>query len=305
MIKPMYPILSLQQLPIDADLSRRLARHLAYYHLAVPIAQDEDHITIAMAYPENTTVVQVLAAVLESTVIPVRSDPREIKALLDHLWTDHSDQDPATLIFWGDPAAIPAARRYADALRLTLEDRRADPLDTVISQPVKWIAIAQPTPPIEAIVRSKASILSLGRESNSPPKQILQVLRGHIPDRQVLDRVAPIAHAYHAEVTLLAIATPSRLEGGQLSSDFVQLLASDHPRSVQIREYGQLLASMQIHGRRKLKQGPLDALIVSEIREGDYDLIAIAAEAYGDFVAQILGQVATSKADFLIVKPSQ
>ncbi|MCU0498207.1 MAG: universal stress protein [Anaerolineae bacterium] len=300
----MYPILSLQQLPLDPDLSRRLARHLAYYHLALPIAQDEDHITVAMAHPENGTVVQVLAAVLESTVIPVRSDPREIKAALDQLWADHGDHPSASLIFWGESDAISNAHRYATALGLTLEDRHADRLETVIAQPAKLIAIAQQTPPIEAIVRSKVSILALGCESKTVPQRILQVLRGHIPDRQVLDRVAPIAHAYDAEVTLLAIASPPRLEGRQLSSDFVQLLASDHPRSAQIREYGQLLASMQIRGRRKIKQGPLDTLIVDEIHQGGYDLIAIAAEAYGDFVAQILGRV-TAKADFLIIKPSE
>jgi hypothetical protein len=55
----MYPLLALADISIDPELARRLPRRLAYYHLALPIAQDEDDITLAMAYPENRRVVDV------------------------------------------------------------------------------------------------------------------------------------------------------------------------------------------------------------------------------------------------------
>jgi hypothetical protein len=46
-----------------------------------------------------------------------------------------------------------------------------------------------------------------------------------------------------------------------------------------------------VRGYLKLRQGSPDRQIADEVAEGVYDLIAIAAEAHGDFVQQVLAEV--------------
>ena len=57
-----------------------------------------------------------------------------------------------------------------------------------------------------------------------------------------------------------------------------------------------------------IDMGPLEAQIADEVAGGDYDLIAIAAEAHGDFVQQVLQEIEdrTLHADrpILVIKPS-
>src|SRR5829696_4660784 len=82
----MYPFLSLADVHLDSDIAQRLPRRLAYYHLALPIAQDADGITVAMAHPEYPKVIFVLEAALGARVIPVRSFAETIRQRLDDVW---------------------------------------------------------------------------------------------------------------------------------------------------------------------------------------------------------------------------
>jgi hypothetical protein len=61
-------------------------------------------------------------------------------------------------------------------------------------------------------------------------------------------------------------------------------------------------------GFLKLRQGVLETQIADEIAGSEYDLIAIAAEARGDFVRQVLQEIEarTLHADrpILVIKPA-
>jgi hypothetical protein len=68
-------------------------------------------------------------------------------------------------------------------------------------------------------------------------------------------------------------------------------------------EYGRTLASMNLTGKLKIKQGTLEDVIVNEVTGNHYDLVAIAAEAYGDYVYRILQHLGDNQSAVLVVKP--
>lgn len=312
----MFPLLSLAQIELDPALVRRLPRALAYYHQALLIAQDEAHIAVAMAYPDRAAVVQVLENVLGMAIKPVRSDPAEIRAGLDQVWQGANDTQPATLLTWGDgPAQHAQALAYASGIAPVFgfqcdnAAERAQSLDDLLhtAQQVNpaliVTALSDPAARDTLVHRASTSVLMIHGSVPFPGK-ILHILRGHTPDRYVLDWLIPLAHHFAAQVTLLAAATPSSTDyrqGSPLISDFANLLMRDHP--AHLIEYGQVLASVNLNGQLKIRQGLLETTIADELGVCQYDLVAIATEAYGNFVNRVLHSFPDSPMALLIVKP--
>lgn len=308
----MYPLLSLSQITLNSQLARRLPRRLAYYHLALPIAYDEDYIAVAMAHPDNQTVVKVLEAVLGAAITPVRSDAEEIKRSLDYVWQEDNEAAISSVLFWTDkPECEANLRCYAVEIAAALslncgEEAQPESMAALLQRaqevrPALIVCCVADSQLLAQLVnRSTASIL-LVREAQNLPKNILHVLRGHTPDRRVLDWVIPIAHHDDAPVTLLTAASSSYGQGSPLLSDFANLLFPNH--STHLTEYGQVLASVNINGRLKIRQGILEDAIVNELSERSYDMVAIAVEAYGDFVYRVLQRLNGNPCAFLIIKP--
>jgi hypothetical protein len=302
----MYPSLALSQITLNPELAQRLPRRLAYYHLAVPIAEDEEAITVAMVHPDNLLAVQVLEAILKSPVIPVRCSSEEITAVLDDLWKEHGEISTPVGLYWTD---TPADQVYIDRWRALLSSAAALPFVSIEGEVIEvarqtscQLIIASCSEPQKLItmLSQSPSSLFLVRGSAQPPKRILQILRGHIPDRNVLDWVIPVAHYAKAEVTVLAAVAPSVTRHGQaLSSDVSGLLTTGDAAT-----YGHILASVGIEGCLKIRQGSLAEVILEELQTQAYDIVAIAIEAYGDFVYRLLQQLSNNTSAFLLVKPS-
>jgi hypothetical protein len=149
----------------------------------------------------------------------------------------------------------------------------------------------------------------IARGSVAPPKRALFVLRGHAPDRAALEFVVPLLQFFHARITLFQVARPlsSYLRSGGLPD----LLSVDSEYGAHIAACTSLLEAAQVEGTLKLRQGFNSALendIADEAASGSYDWIAIAAEAYGDFVLRALRAMNTRApavaCPFLIVKPN-
>lgn len=311
----MFPMLPLSQVQPDLELARRLPQRLAYYHLALPIAQDEMHITVAMAFPDKG-MVMMLETVLGMSVMPVRSDPKEIRALLDVIWQDKAETRIAKVLAWSDLAQQQQkVREYAlhiaPAWGLQCDETAIDTiaLDDLLRaaekiNPALIVAAVSDIEQLQELLRrSSAPVLVLRGEVQTPDR-ILHILRGHTSDRHVLDRVIPLAHHFSASVTLLTAAASAVADyrhGNLLSSDFAHLLLQNHP--VLLTEYGQVLASANIKGNLKIRQGLLESVIADEFKYHPYDLIAIAAKAYGDFVYRVMQNLSGISTAFLIVKP--
>src|SRR4051794_35746350 len=96
-----YPYLSLNRVTVDPDLARRLPRRLAYYHLALPLAEDADELTVVMAHPENQAVVTMLEMLLSAKIVPVLGAAGEIKGALDGVWRHDPDTSVLRIVSWG------------------------------------------------------------------------------------------------------------------------------------------------------------------------------------------------------------
>lgn len=309
----MYPLLSLSQITIDAELARRLPRRLAYYHLALPIAQDEENVTLAMAYPENRRVIEMIQTTLGIPVTLVRSHPDDIRRVLDSLWADERETHQAALMGWSATAHNHAAlqgylQSLAGALSLQQNSTisQADPTAFIaqVNQAHPALAVCAVTDleTCRAFITDISTSLLLVRGTFSPPRRILHALRGHTADQRALDWVIPLAQQYDADITLLAAANP--IHAGQnnpLMSDIARLILTEHPAHV--IEYGQMLASMNLRGRIKVSDGPLEETIVRTLNESHYDCVAIATEHKGSFVQRILAQCTDSTNAFLVIKP--
>lgn len=310
---PMYPLLSLAQITIDAELARRLPRRLAYYHLALPIAQDEENITLAMAYPENRRVVEVIQSALGMPITLVRSHPDDIRRALDSLWADERDTHHAVLMGWSaTPNQHPALDHYAQSLTVALSLQEnitishADPATfiTLVNEGHPALAVCAVTDleTCRAFISSISTSLLLVRGTLTPPRAMLLALRGHTADQRALDWAIPLAQYYDAHITLLAAANPIHAgQGNPLMSDIARLLVSEHPAHV--IEYGQMLASMNLRGRIKISDGALEAALARTLDESHYDCVVIATEHKGSFVQGILAQRNDSPSAFLVIKP--
>ena len=77
------PFLSLKDIDFNPGLAARVPAYLAYYHLAIPVAEEDEQITLWMAYPENPKVISLFVELLGQAVFPVRGSQDEMRYYWD------------------------------------------------------------------------------------------------------------------------------------------------------------------------------------------------------------------------------
>jgi nucleotide-binding universal stress UspA family protein len=315
----MHPQLSLKNMSVDQTIARKLPRGLARYYVALPIAQDEDGITLIMAHPDDQKARGVLARVLGAPLMPIQGAAAEIRAAIDDLW---STPDPATasrLLFWSTRTDLPPklnSLAETFAAGITILDAATTSLDTAldVAQAGGYNLLVVDHPegePLPQLARKASIPLLILRGDKLQMHRILLVLRGHSPDESALDWIIPLAQATGASVTLLAVAPPMlpfytreirRFQG------VAMLLSPDSSMGEHVMACSQRLVAAGVAGNLKLRQGSPRDQIASEAADGDYDMIAIAAEAHGDFVQEVLTQLETTcfcpDASIMVLKPA-
>jgi hypothetical protein len=315
-----YPYLPLQNLSIDAALARRLPRRLAYYHLALPLAQDADEISVVMAHPERNNVITMLEMVLNARIVPVQGSGAEIKTALDNVWLQEPEAVNPRILSWGtspeqatlakasaDIVALPFSAEVTDASQSTLETA------LMLAQEGQYSLLVMDAPQgqqLSYLLRKAPTPLLLLRGEIPTTNRILLVLRGYSPDESALNWVIPLAKANQSLVTLLAVNAPavsSPIRELRVRHSLAKLLDPDTGQGRHIAACTRRLTEANLQGSLKLCQGTLENEIVTEFIRGDYGLLVIAAEVYGDFIQQVLIQLETQAASkshpVLIVKP--
>lgn len=319
-----YPFLSLSRVTVDPELARQLPRRLAYYYLALPLARDDDQLTLVMAHPDNQAAVTVLQAVLGGVIVPVQGSAREIRASLDLVWSEKADAEKQHILCWGKSPE--RAALVADVTRLVAQafsaettslDASQSTVDTVLTvaregQYSLTVIDAPQGELLSHLLRSSSTPVLLVRGAGLELHHILLVLRGHSPDESVLDWVIPLAKANQAMVTLLTVA-PTAAAGGRSSRSprmphgLAALLTADSGPGEHIATCARRLTEAGIQGTLSLRQGVLEEQIAAEVDLGKYDLITIAAEAHGDVVQRVLRQIERQSPDHqqpvLVIKP--
>ena len=68
--------------PADSELLRRVDRRVATYYLAVPLAGEDNRVTVATAYPDNADALRMLERLLKAAVVPVSSSEDDLQAAI-------------------------------------------------------------------------------------------------------------------------------------------------------------------------------------------------------------------------------
>lgn len=315
-----HPLLHVGEVTPDPELLQKIPHAMALYYMALPIAGEDGQVSVAMAYPENTTALDVLSYVLGRPVVVVRGLADAIRAALWPLQDapmaspfviacctqPRPDACQAPVVAWTKRlgAALDAQTRLLetppasfadDFAAVAREHPRLIVLDTA-AEPLRSIVLCRATAPIFLVrgsqgADSTAETLSLRR--------ILVVLRGYASDEQALAWATMLSAETHASIVLLPLT-------GERVSALHEFLGAEGGTNHQPTLRRTSLAEGQVCV--KVRQGAPVSQIVAEAAADRYDLIIIAAEGEGAFVGQVIAELERREVHtdrpLLILKPT-
>jgi hypothetical protein len=307
---PAYLTLDLDQIVVDETLARRLPPGLAAYYLALPIGSEDGRVSMAMVHPENDAALVLLGALLAAPIVPVRATEAAIRQALARLTSTASTGQPRVLVWAAQPEQLHAAREIA-TLFARASNAAVTTLATAALNLREVTTIAREGAYDLAIIATpaEASPLQLWAEVETPLillgaqpvalRRILVVLRGYSADCHALEWLAPLLQPETA-VTLLPLSPPAT-EGTQAG------LSLRGPQHVHLEECLQHEALRDVSVSVSFRQGPATEQVVAEARRGAYDLVVIAAEGYGHFVASVLAKLeadgGSCRLSYFILRP--
>lgn len=275
-----FPLLSIEDIPIDPEAARRLPRGLAEYYAALPVGEDRGRLTVAMARPGDRKPIALLEDLLRTPIVPVQAAAHEVRAAIKHVWRNEDDAQAQILCCNGIP---PLARLLAASLNAELMAVDDGDALTAARHGHFLLTVTTYDDPdrMARWVRAVPGALLFAGEADRPVRRIVIVLRGHSPDEQAVRFVLPLARAHGAAVTLMGIGNGV---GGSLAG---WLLPGERTRE-QFFACADLLRRAGLTGSLKLREGEPAAQIAQELAQTPCDLLVMAAEAHGDAVSALL-----------------
>jgi nucleotide-binding universal stress UspA family protein len=291
--------LALDRLVANPRLARRLPPELAWRFHALPVAEHEGRITVAMANPDDPEAREAVATSLGPASCMVQADPFAIDALLAEVWGRWTSRSLGVSVCAFPAPVADEVLAYAQALsdllgvRLTplstvgemqaLDTRTGgDAHDLLIfedpAHPVLERLLAQPSGARKADLPEAVLI---ARQPRWPLKRILLVLWGAETDNAAVDWVLRLARASASVVTVLAVVPPVPAmyeRRASMDQSLPVLLSAQTPLGRQMRQAARQLVEWEIEGTLRLRQGPPDQQIRRELAEKDYSLIGLAAQ---------------------------
>lgn len=303
-----FPFLSLKEVAVDPSLTSRIPRDLAYFHQALPIAEDENVITLAMVHPHNEKVVALFEERLGCRVVPVRGDSAEILGTLALLYPAETEQPAPRLLSWSEgrqTQTLAYAQAIGGPLKAEAVDASQNSLESVLNiardgrYTMTVLDVEQVGQPADLLKTAGTTLLFRG--NFAPPRRILLALQGHSPDTRALEIAGPLAIGLQAPLTLLGVAAPRK---GRPELGLPTLLDTQTTAGEHLATCAAHLAELGVAGQVKLRQGNPDLQVAAEFQEGGYDLLVIAVETYGNFVGRIWAKLADYPIALLAVKPT-
>jgi nucleotide-binding universal stress UspA family protein len=312
--------LQLDDLAVNLALARRLPAAIARRFNAVPVAEDNGRLTVAVADPEDALAREAIADALGASSCVVGCDPQVIDALLAEVWPEERYSGRQFLVCAHASPQADEVAAYAQALGTLLNahvsyfqpieetDDSCEALacavemsdfDLVIwGEPKQSVGKRWLGGPIHqrAIAKIDASSL-LVRRPRWPLRRILLVVRGEEADQVAAEWVVHLARPAGATVTVLAVVPPvPAMYGGcrGMQHRLDALLTTGTALGQQMRRVARSLADWELEGTLRLRQGTPDAQICREIAEGNYDLIAVAPRSQNRAAQRVLGDRITS-----------
>ena len=297
--------------PADDDLLRRVDRRVATYYLAVPLAGEDDRVTVATAYPDNAGALRVLERLLEAAVVPVAGSEDELLATIARLYPETAPGEAAIMAWTDDPAwsgaVIDTANAFGRAAErpVVIMDATTTPDEVIARAGYDFsliVARAADEAALERLVRRSPVSLLLVRGEYAPVDHSLVALRGYGSDFETLDRVYPLLAREGAGATVLPLsaARPNGTPNGAAS------IGNPSARR-HLQQFMRELGRRNIRVDVRMSQGDAAGQIVGELARGQYDLLVMAAAAEGDFVWRVLSRIENEQVGpgrpVLVVKP--
>jgi len=310
--------LALDSLVLNPRIARRLPPAVAFRYRALPLAGDSDHITVAMAEPDDAIALAAVADALGTQPYVVHGDAKAIDELLAEIWTEESYHTLRLLVYcqansiagqvqayaqWlaellgGHPTEFRTAAEGEDA---TLDDlvKAAHNYDLVIfGEPDQTLIqrLLSGTADLKAAEQMPSSVL-VAHQPRWPIHHILLIIRGQETDNVGVDWAVRLAQPSQANVTVLAVvphmpATYDHVTRKQYG--LAQWLATDTALGRQTRRIAQHLVNWDTRGTLRFRQGPAETQIQREVLEGNYDLIVIAADPSSWWSRRLSGELVT------------
>lgn len=294
--------LVLDDLEPDPDVVRRLARNLAFRHLALPVAEEERRLTVAMADPTDSVARKAVTAALGTEPCVVQGDVLAIDVVLSQIWNERVQSWAGRLASLSvDPSADPEdpyAGYVADLLAAELAHLPPQlPFDTLAQRAwgecelviygeldrscddaLRWNGVLR-----RAIDGLPTSLL-VAKGPRKPLLRLLLVIQGAAPDHKAIDWALRLSRSSGAVVTALAIVPPvsgARHGLSRFESGLAELLRTDTVLGRQMRCVARRLAEADIPCTVRLRQGPAVGEIHREAMEGDHDMVIVAIAPSG------------------------
>lgn len=316
-IKTHLTHLTLDHLVLNRTLAHQLSPGVAFRYHALPIAKDNDHITVVMANPADKTARAAIANNLGVQPYVVKGDQMVIDRQLAEIWPDEVEKSSPNLLLYHQGNSVPKnIKTYAQQISSLLQGRLAhfqvEPSHTDFNELVKKASqgqdlvifnepeqsllkriLAGPTA-CKAAEQLPTSVLVV-RQPRWPLKKILLITRGYETDNKAVNWLVRLAQPSQAKVTVLALTPDSPVmyqrAATTMPHGLIDWLATDTPLGHQLRCITEQLSNWDIQGRLRFRQGSPCDQIQQENADSDYDLIVIAADPDDWWQRRLLGEV--------------
>ena len=296
--------LILDSLVADPALARQLPAHLARRYHALPIAQHQGRITVAMADPDDPAALHAITSALgaparqgtdPSGVFVVRSEQATIDALVAEIWEDPAENRPAILVWPGISPRSDEVLAYGQALGRLLD---VEPVARILAAaPLEGLVEAGGGQEVLAVLGddSRAQIwrplerlpvsLLLVRRPTWPLRKLLLVIQGRVEDGAALAWSVRLARPAGAEVIILAVVPPvpamyAGLDG--MGHDLPAIIHSETALGRSLRQAARWLVNWEVAGTVRLRQGVPELEVLQEAGDGPYDLVAAGIDRQGN-----------------------
>jgi hypothetical protein len=309
-------LLHLDRITLDLRLMRLLPAEIACRYHALPISTDGRRITIAMAHPEDTAACDAVTAALGKPSCLVQVDQGEINRLLGEVWP-HNSSSPLRFMLWNPATNSTGVDQpfsglfgelfHADLIQADIPWRGARSLDAFLEEATRCqpdlVIFNIPSPPLlkrlsvdftvnKLIERLPSSILIV-KNPRWPLKKVLLTIRdSDVDNESAIDWVIRLARNSQASVTIMPLIPPvPEMYGPLIRNSIPALLTANDPFGKKMRWIARRLASQEVEGTFKLRNGfPLEQLR-GEVLESDTDLVITAADPQNHIWHWILGEL--------------
>jgi len=305
--------LEFKKLTYNPHLAKKLPPDLAFRFHALPVAEENNEITVAMANPENEEAKVGVLKALGKTAHVIRADSREIDSILTELWPEYR-RYLYKFVVWeysleaNDEVGLDAENsnviEYANALgqlvkadikhfkKVSVTKENIDSLNKEIALQGYELVVAGSEEHDKSyrrffdvhgnkVARLLSTSVLLVQRPRWPIQKILFIPRLNDNDDIAANWIIRLARPSCASITVLSIFPNAPMAyslGPRMQLGLDMILSTNTTSGIWLRNFARRLDQWNISGEICLRQGEPDWLIRQEVERKDFDLVVIGAE---------------------------